>query len=154
MRSGGCGEGPVAVEAEKLWIFMDHYSWVHPYDETGNRRTFDDIPTAFENFGTTPTAVSPARFGMQAALPSLTRHISSSFGPITFGGLFRNSFSKKIRRRRWPRRWRWRDLRRIDFYPAGLGTVERPPCAALRGEGEMDRFHRRAALVNSPHPAC
>jgi len=62
---------------------------------------------------------------MPAALPSLTRPFSSSFGPITFGGPFRYGFSRKIRRRPWPRRWRWLDRRRVHFYQAGRGTVEK-----------------------------
>jgi hypothetical protein len=42
------------LKPKSFWIFMDHYSWVHPYDETGNRRTFDDIPTDFEKLRDDP----------------------------------------------------------------------------------------------------
>jgi hypothetical protein len=42
------------LKPESFWIFLDHYSWVHPYDETGNRRKFDDIPKAFEDLRDDP----------------------------------------------------------------------------------------------------
>ena len=37
-----------------FWIFMDHFSWVHPYDEAGSRRKFDDIPATFEDLRDDP----------------------------------------------------------------------------------------------------
>ena len=36
-----------SLEAKRFWIFMDHYSWVHPYDGDGNRRAFEEIPSSF-----------------------------------------------------------------------------------------------------------
>lgn len=42
------------LEPRSFWIFMDHYSWVHPYDESGDRREFDDIPKAFEDLRDDP----------------------------------------------------------------------------------------------------
>nr|WP_256735221.1 ParB-like protein [Variovorax sp. dw_954] len=37
-----------------FWVFLDHYSWVHPYDETGTRREFADIPDTFEDLKDDP----------------------------------------------------------------------------------------------------
>jgi len=42
------------LNPQDFWIFMDHYSWVHPYDERGSRRSFDDIPASFEDLRDDP----------------------------------------------------------------------------------------------------
>ncbi len=36
------------LKQEAFWIFLDHFSWVHPYDSRGRRRPFADIPNNFE----------------------------------------------------------------------------------------------------------
>lgn len=36
------------LKLEAFWIFLDHFSWVHPYDARGKRRPFADIPDSFE----------------------------------------------------------------------------------------------------------
>lgn len=33
---------------EEFWVFLDHFSWVHPYDAEGRRRPFADMPEDFE----------------------------------------------------------------------------------------------------------
>jgi hypothetical protein len=43
-----------ALEMSSFWIFLDHYSWVHPYDETGTRREFTEIPDTFEDLSDDP----------------------------------------------------------------------------------------------------
>lgn len=43
-----------ALGFKRFWIFMDHYSWVHPYDEDGNRRAFAEIPSSFEDLRDDP----------------------------------------------------------------------------------------------------
>lgn len=43
-----------SLKLDDFWIFMDHYSWVHPYDETGNRRGLDKIPSNFEDLKNDP----------------------------------------------------------------------------------------------------
>lgn len=32
------------LDKPRFWYFMDHKGWAHPYDETGTRRDFKDIP--------------------------------------------------------------------------------------------------------------
>jgi hypothetical protein len=32
------------LDMDAFWTFLDHRSWVHPYDAAGRRRTFADIP--------------------------------------------------------------------------------------------------------------
>jgi len=34
-----------ALEGEMFWRLMEFHSWTHPYDETGKRRPYDEIPT-------------------------------------------------------------------------------------------------------------
>ncbi|MDP9044494.1 MAG: chromosome partitioning protein ParB [Pseudomonadota bacterium] len=52
------GEGAKEVQAgtvcdlsdlslDDFWVFLDHRSWVHCYDATGERRGFDKIPKTF-----------------------------------------------------------------------------------------------------------
>ncbi len=36
------------LKADAFWIFLDHYSWVHPYDAGGRRCGFDKMPDRFE----------------------------------------------------------------------------------------------------------
>jgi hypothetical protein len=35
------------LEREAFWIFLDHYSWVHPYDQHGCRQSLDKMPDEF-----------------------------------------------------------------------------------------------------------
>jgi len=42
------------LKLEDFWIFMDHYSWVHPYDEDGKRCGFEKIPSNFEELRNDP----------------------------------------------------------------------------------------------------
>ncbi|MGP0060331.1 MAG: ParB-like protein [Beijerinckiaceae bacterium] len=32
------------LEKDAFWIFLDNRGWMHPFDEEGQRRTYDDIP--------------------------------------------------------------------------------------------------------------
>ncbi len=32
------------LEKEAFWIFLDNRGWMHPYDDAGQRRTYEDIP--------------------------------------------------------------------------------------------------------------
>jgi hypothetical protein len=32
------------LELDEFWIFADHHSWVHPYDDKGRRCDFSEIP--------------------------------------------------------------------------------------------------------------
>lgn len=34
------------LEKDAFWIFLDNRGWMHPYDETGQRKTYADIPKA------------------------------------------------------------------------------------------------------------
>jgi hypothetical protein len=42
------------LKPRDFWIFLDHYSWVHPYDEAGERRAFKDMPKNFEELKDDP----------------------------------------------------------------------------------------------------
>jgi hypothetical protein len=33
-----------ALELESFWVVLDHHGWVHPYDASGQRQGFGDIP--------------------------------------------------------------------------------------------------------------
>jgi hypothetical protein len=37
-----------ALELGDFWIYLDHLSWVHPYDQKGKRRAFEQIPSSFK----------------------------------------------------------------------------------------------------------
>lgn len=43
-----------SLKPRDFWIFLDHYSWVHPYDQAGDRRAFKDMPKSFENLKDDP----------------------------------------------------------------------------------------------------
>ena len=32
------------LDASDFWIYLDHLSWAHPYDQRGKRRSFSDMP--------------------------------------------------------------------------------------------------------------
>ena len=34
-----------SLETEEFWVYLDHVSWVHPYDEDGRRRPLKDMPS-------------------------------------------------------------------------------------------------------------
>src|SRR5450631_622684 len=33
-----------ALKREAFWVFLDHQRWCHPYNSSGERRPFDEIP--------------------------------------------------------------------------------------------------------------
>jgi hypothetical protein len=35
-----------ALAAADFWIYLDHLSWVHPYDQHGKRRSFNSMPSS------------------------------------------------------------------------------------------------------------
>jgi hypothetical protein len=35
-----------ALEATDFWIYLDHLSWVHPYDQRGKRRSLKEVPSS------------------------------------------------------------------------------------------------------------
>ena len=37
-----------------FWIYLDHRSWVHCYDETGTRQSFESVPKAFDHLRDDP----------------------------------------------------------------------------------------------------
>ena len=43
-----------ALKPRDFWIFLDHCSWVHPYDANGERRPFKDMPKSFEDLADGP----------------------------------------------------------------------------------------------------
>jgi len=42
------------LQPEAFWIFLDHFSWVHPYDQKGRRRPFADMPDNFQSLKDDP----------------------------------------------------------------------------------------------------
>ena len=35
------------LDATDFWIYLDHLSWVHPYDQRGRRRSLKEMPSSF-----------------------------------------------------------------------------------------------------------
>jgi hypothetical protein len=42
------------LELDEFWIFADHRSWVHPYDDKGRRRDFSEIPKSIDKLADDP----------------------------------------------------------------------------------------------------
>jgi hypothetical protein len=42
------------LELDEFWIFADHRSWVHPYDDKGRRRDFSEIPKSIDKLSDDP----------------------------------------------------------------------------------------------------
>ena len=42
------------LDAAAFWIYLDHLSWVHPYDERGRRRSFKDMPDSLRSLRDDP----------------------------------------------------------------------------------------------------
>jgi hypothetical protein len=42
------------LELDEFWIFADHRSWVHPYDDKGRRRDFSEIPKSIGKLADDP----------------------------------------------------------------------------------------------------
>jgi hypothetical protein len=43
-----------ALTEDNFWTVMDHRAWVHPYDTSGRRRDFTDIPKSIEKLKDDP----------------------------------------------------------------------------------------------------
>ncbi len=37
------------LEKEAFWVFLDNRSWMHPYDDNGRRRGYEDIPKSLSD---------------------------------------------------------------------------------------------------------
>ncbi len=37
------------LEKDAFWIFLDNRGWMHPFDDTGQRRTYQDIPKSLKD---------------------------------------------------------------------------------------------------------
>jgi hypothetical protein len=42
----GVVEDLSALKPADFWIYLDHLSWVHPYDQRGRRRSFNEMPSS------------------------------------------------------------------------------------------------------------
>jgi hypothetical protein len=42
------------LTSRHFWVFLDHHSWMHAYDEHGRRRPFRDMPRRFEDMRDDP----------------------------------------------------------------------------------------------------
>ena len=42
------------LDAGAFWIYLDHLSWVHPYDQHGRRRSFKDMPSSLHSLRDDP----------------------------------------------------------------------------------------------------
>ena len=42
------------LSLDDFWIYLDHRSWVHCYDEKGMRQSFDSVPKAFDHLRDDP----------------------------------------------------------------------------------------------------
>jgi hypothetical protein len=43
-----------ALAAGDFWIYLDHLSWVHPYDQKGKRRSFKQMPSSLQKLRDDP----------------------------------------------------------------------------------------------------
>ena len=50
----GVVEDLSALDASAFWIYLDHLSWVHPYDQHGRRRSFKDMPSSMRSLRNDP----------------------------------------------------------------------------------------------------
>ena len=39
---------------DAFWIYLDNRGWLHPFDEQGRRRSYDDLPKRIENLEDDP----------------------------------------------------------------------------------------------------
>ena len=42
------------LSEEDFWVYLDHRSWVHCYDQHGKRQSFDAVPKRFEDMADDP----------------------------------------------------------------------------------------------------
>jgi hypothetical protein len=42
------------LEQDEFWIFADHRSWVHPFDDKGRRRDFSELPKSIDKLTDDP----------------------------------------------------------------------------------------------------
>jgi hypothetical protein len=43
-----------ALSATEFWVYLDHLSWVHPYDKHGKRRPLKEMPSSFQELRDDP----------------------------------------------------------------------------------------------------
>jgi hypothetical protein len=43
-----------SLEEMEFWIYLDHLSWVHPYDQKGRRRSLKDMPSSLSDLRDDP----------------------------------------------------------------------------------------------------
>jgi hypothetical protein len=42
------------LDPDEFWIYLDHLSWVHPYDQRGRRRSFREMPRTLDGMRDDP----------------------------------------------------------------------------------------------------
>jgi hypothetical protein len=42
------------LEKDAFWIFLDNRGWMHPFDDKGRRRGYDDVPRSIEDLADDP----------------------------------------------------------------------------------------------------
>ena len=72
-----------ALEKEAFWREMERQHWVHPYDETGRKRDFSDIPHHLKSLRDDPYR-------------SLAAHVRNAGGIEEFPPRSRNSYGRTI----------------------------------------------------------
>jgi hypothetical protein len=71
------------LELDSFWVVLDHHGWVHPYDASGQRQGFGDIPELVARLQDDPfrslAGGSSKRFGAMFVVPRFSRTMR---GPI------------------------------------------------------------------------
>jgi hypothetical protein len=86
-----------------FWIYLDHESWVHPYDRKGRRRTFREIPASFAGLRDDPYrslagAVQDAGGFAKSDTPFLEFLWTNYFRTSIPAGLVKSHYHKAVRR--------------------------------------------------------
>ena len=107
-----------------FWRVMEQRNWVHPFDETGKRRPYTDIPARITD-ACRRSASQPGRHAAQrpAASRRTRRRSPNSCGPTTCARTSRARRSARRWTSRCARRKAWPRARSRATCPAGAGVT-------------------------------
>lgn len=85
-----------SLSLKAFWIFLDHYSWVHPYNSHGQRMSLNEVPTKLEDLTDDPYRSLAADIRNQGGFAKT----DTPYMEFLWANYFRDSISENVLRDR------------------------------------------------------
>jgi hypothetical protein len=87
------------LSGDAFWVYLDHRSWVHCYDDRGKRQPFDALPTRFQDMADDPYRTLAASVEEKGGLAKP----EEPFFEFLWANHFRNHIERAVVERKYER---------------------------------------------------